>query len=140
MVSSKPRVGLRHCPEHRRKQRILLALRLGAKVSGPYSVLVANCHLVGRKTHREEQILARTVWRVSAIPDTTDPILPVPSYHYCPGTCVFRIFFLNALFPPNAMIHWKRRQSCPTWAVHDASSHSTINRSLYRLCLRIRRS
>src|SRR5215471_19365900 len=133
MVSSKPRVGLGHCPEHRRKQRILLALRLGAKVSGPYPVLVANCHLVGRKTHREAQILARTIWRVSAIPDTLSR-----SCRYCGtitavGTRVFRMF-LNALCPPNAMIHWKRRQSCPTWAVHDASTHSTINRSLYRLC------
>ena len=59
MVSSKPRVGLRHCPEHRRKQRILLALSLGAKVSGLYSVLVANRRLVGRNTHREAQILAQ---------------------------------------------------------------------------------
>src|SRR5262245_7391466 len=140
MVSRKRGVGLRHCPEHGRKQRILLALGLGPKVSAPSPVLVATCPPVGLNTHCEEQLLTRTVRRVSAIPDTTDPILPLPSYHYSPGTCVFRIFFLNALFPPNAMIHWKRRQSCPTWAVHDASSHSTINRSLYRLCLRIRRS
>src|SRR5215471_8078535 len=59
MVSSKPRVGLRHCPEHRRKQRVFLALSLGAKVSGLCSILVANRHLVGRDTHREAQILAQ---------------------------------------------------------------------------------
>ena len=52
MVSSKPQVGSRHCPEHRRKQRILLALSLGAKLGSPNSVLVDNRHLVGRNTPR----------------------------------------------------------------------------------------
>jgi len=58
MVSSKPRVGSRHCPEHRRKQRVLLALGLGAKLRSSNSVLVANRHLVGRIPTGDAGILA----------------------------------------------------------------------------------
>lgn len=61
MMPSKSRIGIRQCPEHRAKQRVFFALSLGAKLSGLYSVLVANRHRVGRKTHRaaNAQILPR---------------------------------------------------------------------------------
>src|SRR5262249_32410649 len=49
MMPSKSRIGIRQCPEHRAKQRVYFALSLGAKLSGLYSVLVANRHRVGRK-------------------------------------------------------------------------------------------
>src|SRR5262249_54302355 len=56
MMPSKSRIGIRQCPEHRAKQRVYFALSLGAKLSGLYSVLVANRHRVGRKTHRAANV------------------------------------------------------------------------------------
>jgi len=60
MVSSKPRICPRQGLEHRPKQWVCLRVRFGAKLGSPGSVLVANRHLVGRNSHEDAEILART--------------------------------------------------------------------------------
>jgi pimeloyl-ACP methyl ester carboxylesterase len=74
---SEPQIALRQRLEHRAEQRISLALC--AKLGGLNSVLVANSHLVGRKTHQRCANISSESISVKIQANT--PIPPQPSWY-----------------------------------------------------------